>query len=100
MEASSTRLGELLVKLDFPPLLGLEIEVPGVVQITYPLSSEDYEVGIFQLRDMICSLPWSSLIFMRTDLYPGLSRPVKDANAVEPLLVGSAPSENNDLMAL
>ena len=100
MEASSTRLGELLVKLDFSPLLGFEIEVPGVVQVTYSLSSEDYEVGVFQLRNMICSLPWSSLIFLRTDLYPGLSCPVKDADAVEPLLVGPTPSENNDLMIL
>ena len=45
---------------------------------------------------MVGSFPRGSLVFFGSDLSPGFSLPVQNADRVEPLLVGPSPSKYND----
>ena len=80
VESPRTRLGEILVELDLPPVVGLEVEVPGIIQVTHPLATEHHEVRVFQLRDMVSSLPRPYLVFLGPDLNPVLSVPVENTD--------------------
>ena len=49
---------------------------------------------------MVCPFPRGRLIFFRIDLDPLFGVPIEDIDGIKALLVGSSPSEDDDMIVL
>ena len=93
MESSSTRTLPFL--RDLSPSHGEEIEDPKVIQVTDSFSPINHQVRIEQLSCMISSGPRCRLVRFGTDLNPLLSFPIKQADGIESLFVGTSSSKQD-----
>ena len=76
METTGAGSREVLVELGLSPVLGVEIEVPGIIKITDTLTSEHHQVWKLQLRNVVSAFPRSRLILLGLDFNPVLGGPV------------------------
>ena len=95
VESSRARPDCLLVLLDFGPAGSGEVEDPEILHIGEALSSEDHEVGVLELCDVVGALPGGGLVGLGSELRPYFGGPVEDVHLVETLLVRASSSEDH-----
>lgn len=87
---------ECLIKRDFGPAEGEEVEDPKIVEVANTLPSEHYKIRIIKLSSVIGPFPRSILIRFGQDFHPFLGGPIQDIDTVVPFLIGTASSEDDD----
>lgn len=96
MKASWWRFYSILFDYHFLPSHRDEIEDPEIIEVCDSFPSEDNKVGIEELSSVISPFPRSRLIGFRVYLHPLLGLPIKYIYGIEPLLIRSSASEDND----